>query len=506
MVRFAFLVNNDGYKKYTYLAAKNAGASVPHIGHSLKFFAIHNAEPLNRYFELPFKWIWFKKVVDETKFKKNDEVVFILYESFHMSFSRKLIVHYKRKYHNSKFLFFFTNPVGEYNSKRLNIIKDLVDAVYTFNKEDSEKFGYTFLEVDPLLLPVLNYKKTETDLFFVGSNKGRLDILLGLYEKLSPKGIICDFWVTDVDREKQKYNDVIHYNKRLTYEEVLQHDANTKCIVEILQDGKSYSSIRTIEAFSYRKKLLTMSESVKDRSFYDPEIICVFKEPEDISEDFICNKVDLNRFIDKDFYSFNAFKEFIMKSIADNNKYNKRSLDNLFSKGLFQVIRSDLAKLNQPSFFNGVKYYIFPKGTVFRFDVWFRIVQWSRLKKIRKYTLGFIAYYIMRHYEYKYGIHVNPNIYVGKGLHIMHGDGVHLNCKYIGDNFTVFQGVTLGAKHGEIPTVLDDVTVYTNSVVCGGITLNNGVVVGAQSYVDKDVDENQYIAGVPAHVITKSFQ
>ena len=109
MPKFAFLVNNNGYKKYTYLAAQNAGASVPRIENSYKFFAIHNAEPLNRYFELPFKKFWFRKVVDESQFKEDDDIIFVLYESFHMSYSRKLIKYYQKKYRNAKFVFFFTN-------------------------------------------------------------------------------------------------------------------------------------------------------------------------------------------------------------------------------------------------------------------------------------------------------------------------------------------------------------------------------------------------------------
>ena len=79
MPKFAFLVNNDGYKKYTYEAARLAGASVPHVDKWRKIFEIHNAEPLNRYFELPLKSVWYHKVVEETKFILDDEIYFILY-------------------------------------------------------------------------------------------------------------------------------------------------------------------------------------------------------------------------------------------------------------------------------------------------------------------------------------------------------------------------------------------------------------------------------------------
>lgn len=177
---------------------------------------------------------------------------------------------------------------------------------------------------------------------------------------------------------------------------------------------------------------------------------------------------------------------------------NKDLIRELYKEGLFKVIKSDLSRICEPTISNFFKLYMLPKGTVIRYVVWFRVVQWSRINSIRKVLVGPVAYLIMRHFEYKYGVHANANIYVGKGLHVVHGDGVHLNCDYIGDNFTVYQGVTLGTKHELRPTILNNVTVYTNSVVCGGITLHDGCTVGAQSYLDKDVESGVFVAGVPA--------
>lgn len=116
--------------------------------------------------------------------------------------------------------------------------------------------------------------------------------------------------------------------------------------------------------------------------------------------------------------------------------------------GVLGVIKSNLARLCEPNLKNALKIYCLPKGTVFRFDVWFRLLQWSRIRKVRKILISPFIYFVQRHFEYKYGIHINANICVGKGFHIMHGDGVYLNCEYVGENFTVFQGTTLGAKHG----------------------------------------------------------
>ncbi len=332
MPKYAFFVNNDGYKRYTYEAARGAGASVPHIDRAKRIFEIHNAEPLNRYFELPLKRIWYRKVVDETKFKSDDEIFFILYESFHMSYSRKIIKHYRKKYKNAKFIYLFTNPVDDYNSKRLAKIVDLLDAVFSFNEEDAKRYGYCFLEADPFLLPEQSSYEPQTDVFFIGSDKGRLTVLLDIYEKLSSGGFVCDFWITEVPEDKQRHADVIHYNQRLTYEEVLQRDAQTRCILEVLQDGKSYSSIRTLEAIQYRKKVLTMSESVIDRWFYKPEIIQVFSSGDDIDTSFIRKSVESKEYIGLDFGSFKVFEEFIMKAMSD--KQTKKTLPELYRGGM----------------------------------------------------------------------------------------------------------------------------------------------------------------------------
>lgn len=151
---------------------------------------------------------------------------------------------------------------------------------------------------------------------------------------------------------------------------------------------------------------------------------------------------------------------------------------------LLEYIISDLERFEKANLKSFLKWYFFPGSCVFAYQVWLRIVHNLKKRKITKYTLGIGAYLIFRHYEFKYGIHVDTNIHIGKGLQICHGDGVYLNCSYIGNNFTVYQGVTLGAKKGhEIPRVGNNVTVYAGAVCCGNIVLKDGSVVGANSYV-----------------------
>ena len=168
------------------------------------------------------------------------------------------------------------------------------------------------------------------------------------------------------------------------------------------------------------------------------------------------------------------------------------------------LIKSDLARLDKVAFTNFFKWYFFPKGSTFPFQVWFRIVAGLKKNKFLKFTIGSIAYVIYRHYSFKYGISANTNIEVGPGLNIAHGFGVFLNCKKIGKNFTVYQGVTLGSDaHDDslIPTAGDSVTIYPGSVITGDITLGYFSVIGANSYVSKNIPEHSVAAGAPAKII-----
>ena len=92
---------------------------------------------------------------------------------------------------------------------------------------------------------------------------------------------------------------------------------------------------------------------------------------------------------------------------------------------------------------------------------------------------------------------------IGEGLVIYHGHGTVIAPYSIGKNFSVYQGVTIGrnAKPGrEInnPIIGDNVTVFTNAVVAGGITIGDNVTIGAGAVVMKDVPATASSWEIPA--------
>lgn len=75
---------------------------------------------------------------------------------------------------------------------------------------------------------------------------------------------------------------------------------------------------------------------------------------------------------------------------------------------------------------------------------------------------------------------MNSNISIGPGLMVVHGGSVFVNVSEIGENFTVYQDVTLGVgKKGMIPKVKDNVRIYPSAKIFGDIVLNNNSTIAA---------------------------
>lgn len=167
------------------------------------------------------------------------------------------------------------------------------------------------------------------------------------------------------------------------------------------------------------------------------------------------------------------------------------------------IIARDLARMQRFGLSGFLRAYFHPQGDVFPYVFWFRVEQALRRGGWFKRFLSVVFYPIYRHYEFKYGIHLNLNIEVGSGLYIVHGDGVYLNCERIGKNLTVYQGVTIGidGKSFKKPIVGDNVTVYPHALVVGDITIGDNGVVGALSFVSKSVEPGQRVCGAPARVM-----
>ncbi|MEA2399588.1 MAG: serine O-acetyltransferase [Thermoleophilaceae bacterium] len=104
------------------------------------------------------------------------------------------------------------------------------------------------------------------------------------------------------------------------------------------------------------------------------------------------------------------------------------------------------------------------------------------------------------------GVEIHPAADVGDALFIDHGAGVVIGeTAEIGDNVTVYQGVTLGgtgfARGKRHPTVEDDVVIGSGAKLLGPIRVGRGSKVGANSVVIHDVPANSTVVGNPGHPV-----
>jgi serine O-acetyltransferase len=104
------------------------------------------------------------------------------------------------------------------------------------------------------------------------------------------------------------------------------------------------------------------------------------------------------------------------------------------------------------------------------------------------------------------GIEIHPAACVGEALFIDHGMGVVIGeTAELGDNVTVYQGVTLGgtgfATGKRHPTVQDNVTIGSGAKLLGPITIGHGAKIGANAVVIHDVPPNSTVVGNPGHPV-----
>ena len=118
----------------------------------------------------------------------------------------------------------------------------------------------------------------------------------------------------------------------------------------------------------------------------------------------------------------------------------------------------------------------------------------------------FLARWVSQRAVRKTGIEIHPGATIGKGLFIDHGSGVIIGeTAELGDNITLYQGVTLGGTGKEQgkrhPTLRDNVMVSAGAKVLGSFTIGENSKIGAGSVVLEEVPPNCTVVGVPGRVV-----
>jgi serine O-acetyltransferase len=139
-------------------------------------------------------------------------------------------------------------------------------------------------------------------------------------------------------------------------------------------------------------------------------------------------------------------------------------------------------------------------------------VWWHRVTH-RLHGAGFVwlARWLSQVVRRRTGVEIHPGATIGERFFIDHGMGVVIGeTSVIGDDVTLYQGVTLGGtgkEHGKRhPTIQDFVVVGVGATVLGNITIGHGSRVGAGAVVISDVPAHCTVVGIPGRVVVREGQ
>jgi serine O-acetyltransferase len=155
-------------------------------------------------------------------------------------------------------------------------------------------------------------------------------------------------------------------------------------------------------------------------------------------------------------------------------------------------------------------------GVVFLYPSFHAMVFYKIANVLWRYNLKFISRLIMHLIRIFTGIEIHPAAKIGSNFFMDHGLGVVIGeTTKIGNNVTIYQGVTLGGIMPSLetdlqrnqkrhPTIGNNVIIGSGAQILGPINVGDNARIGANSVVSKDVPKNVTVAGVPAREFTKS--
>ena len=170
--------------------------------------------------------------------------------------------------------------------------------------------------------------------------------------------------------------------------------------------------------------------------------------------------------------------------------------------GMINYIKDEIQVIRErdPAIKSNMEVFLYPS---FKAILHYRVAHKLYLKKHY-----FLARWISQKAVRKTGIEIHPGATIGKGLFIDHGSGVIIGeTAIIGDNVTLYQGVTLGGTGKETgkrhPTLEDNVMVSAGAKILGSFTIGENSKIGAGSVVLKPVPANCTVVGVPGRIVKR---
>ena len=236
---------------------------------------------------LPFQSVWYNDWKNQVK---KAEIVIVHISSLTMD-----VAAYINKLNpDCKVIAWYWNTVRKDTAP--NKIKGDAE-LWSFDPEDCRKYNMHFNHQYYFSSLVMKSDTIENDVYYYGSDAGRGEKLLKIYNELKEQGLKVKFRIVN-----PQYPGIPEHIKSsyVSYEDIRTDIAKSNAVLEIIRSGQSGATIRTMEALFFGKKLITDNKTVRDEVFYNKNMVFLYDDKNHLDvKDFIKSKriaQDYNRY------------------------------------------------------------------------------------------------------------------------------------------------------------------------------------------------------------------
>ena len=266
---------------------------------------------------IPINWEKYYSL-EKFRFENNKEYILILnLGSIYYRFSsRRYLETFRMKHPNVKMVLLLIDTIDTPEMAQGDIKQwfSLFDNIITFDPKDAKKYNLVYR-----MLPYMEVNASsecdsdKSDIYFIGRDKGRRDLLLHLYDRMISAGIKTNFNIIGTihaEREGLKFlRDKVPYNR------VIADVKRSNCVLEILSHGAG-ATLRYYEAVIYNKKLLTNNPGIVELPFYNEKYMKCFSSVEEIDYEWIKTADTINYDYNGEF-GLDSFFQFIRALCVD---------------------------------------------------------------------------------------------------------------------------------------------------------------------------------------------
>lgn len=243
---------------------------------------LHWSAKLNAKIRLPMKRIWFKKMCRHS-FDSKKPICYVFIGGQYIAGNRELRDYIRSLNPENRIVILFGDLIAKKHYKDFEAVRNSADILITYDKKEAETYGILCCGSRQYnrLQEVTEPDRFDTDVYFLGYAKDRLDTIMEVYRYLTENGLKCRFDLAEVPADRQQPLEGISYISGIPYQESVRRLNKAKCVLEVCQKGSDACTKRMVESVVYHRLLLTNADVVHSE-YYIPQTMLQFHEASDI--------------------------------------------------------------------------------------------------------------------------------------------------------------------------------------------------------------------------------